>query len=56
MRVTVSHKSEPAQALYRSLGYVETGIEPRHVKGTIQIRTGPIEVEDVLLFWEKPLF
>jgi ribosomal protein S18 acetylase RimI-like enzyme len=55
LRVTVSADGEGPQALYRSLGFADTGLPPRRVVGTVQIRTGPIEVDDTLLTWEKPL-
>lgn len=55
LRLTVSVDNGPAQALYRQSGYLDTGLPPRRVKGTIQIRTGPIEVDDTLLTWEKKL-
>ena len=41
--------------LHRDLGYHDVGIPPRRVHGTIQIRTGPLEVDDTLLTWEKSL-
>ena len=47
--------SPDAQALYRKLGFADTGIPPRRVQGTVQIRTGPLEVDDTLLTWEKRL-
>ena len=43
------------QALYHSCGYLDGGLRPQRVKGTIQIRTGPLEVDDTLLVWEKHL-
>ncbi|MGH3141179.1 MAG: GNAT family N-acetyltransferase [Gaiellales bacterium] len=55
LRVTVSADSPDAQALYRKLGFADTGIPPRRVQGTVQIRTGPLEVDDTLLTWETPL-
>jgi ribosomal protein S18 acetylase RimI-like enzyme len=55
LRITVSADNEPAQALYRACGYVDSAIPPRRVKGTIVIRTGPIDVDDTLLTWEKRL-
>jgi ribosomal protein S18 acetylase RimI-like enzyme len=55
LRVTVSIDNAAAQALYRACGYVDTGAAPRRVKGTITIRTGPLEVDDTLLTWEKRL-
>jgi ribosomal protein S18 acetylase RimI-like enzyme len=53
LRIAVSVDNEPAQALYRACGYIDSGLPPARVKGTIQIRTGPIEVDDTLLTWEK---
>lgn len=55
LRLEVSQQELPAQALYRSCGYVDTGAPPRRVLGTVMIRTGPIEVDDTLLTLEKPL-
>jgi len=55
LRLTVSDANDAAQALYRRLGYVDSDIPPKHVRGTVQIRTGPLEVDDTLLTWEKPL-
>ena len=55
LRLEVSATSEPAQRLYRGLGYVDAGLPPRRVRGTIQIRTGPLAVDDTLLTWEKRL-
>jgi ribosomal protein S18 acetylase RimI-like enzyme len=53
MRVSVGVDNGPAQALYRSCGYEDVGLEPRHVKGSVEIRTGSIEVDEVLITWEK---
>ena len=53
LRLTVGVENGPAQALYRKCGYVEAGIPPKHVQGTVLIRTGPLEVDDTLLTWEK---
>lgn len=55
LRLTVSVENEPAQALYRSCGYVDSGIPPKRVQGTILLRSGPLEVDDTLLTWEKRL-
>ena len=55
VRVTVSVDNDVARALYASLGYLDAGLPPRRVVGTIQVRTGPIEVDDTLLTLEKPL-
>ena len=55
LTLTVAMENTQAQALYRSLGYVDAGVPPKRVQGTILIRTGPIEVDDTLLTWEKRL-
>ena len=55
LRVTVSADGAGPQALYRSLGFADTGLPPRRVVGTVQIRTGPLDVDDTLLTWEKQL-
>ncbi len=53
--VTVSVENAASQALYRGIGYVDSGAPPRRVKGTIMLRTGPFEVDDTLLVWQKRL-
>jgi GNAT superfamily N-acetyltransferase len=55
LRITVSAENGGAQALYRALGYHDSGLPPKRVTGTVQIRTGPLEVDDTLLTWEKSL-
>jgi ribosomal protein S18 acetylase RimI-like enzyme len=55
VRLTVSVDNHAAQSLYRKCGYTDTGLAPKRVKGIIQIRTGPIDVDDTLLTWEKRL-
>ena len=55
LRLSVSIGNDAARSLYARLGYRDCGIPPRRVQGTIQIRTGPIEVDDTLLTWEKSL-
>ena len=55
LRLGVSIDDVGAQALYRRCGFVETDVPPNRVHGTIVIRTGPIEVDDTILTWEKPL-
>ena len=54
-RVEVSVDHEVARSLYESLGDRDVGIAPRRVLGTIQVRTGPIEVADTLVTLEKEL-
>jgi ribosomal protein S18 acetylase RimI-like enzyme len=55
LRVGVSIDNEAAQTLYRGRGYVDAGIPPRRVQGTVSLRTGPIDVDDTILTWEKRL-
>ena len=55
LRVMVGVDHVAAQALYRKCGYVVTSIPPTRVLGTVMVRTGPIEVDDTLLTWEKRL-
>ena len=55
LRLSVSANDDSVQRLYRSLGFRDTGQAPVTVCGTIQVRTGPLEVDDVLLTWEKTL-
>lgn len=55
LRVTVSARNDAASALYRSLGYVDAGVAPYRVSGTIELRLGPLEVDDVLVTLEKAL-
>jgi [ribosomal protein S18]-alanine N-acetyltransferase len=55
LTVTLSAHSPGAQALYARLGFADTKVPPRRVIGTVQIRTGPLEVDDILLTWDKPI-
>jgi ribosomal protein S18 acetylase RimI-like enzyme len=55
LRLAVSVDNVAARTLYRRCGYVDIGVAPVRVKGTIQIRRGPIDVDDTLLIWEKRL-
>jgi len=55
LRLTVSTHNYGAQAVYRRSGYLDVGVAPKRVQGTILIRTGPIEVDDTILTWEKRL-
>ena len=53
IRLQVSADNGAAQALFRACGYADVGIPPQRVQGTIVLRTGPLEVDDMLLTWEK---
>jgi ribosomal protein S18 acetylase RimI-like enzyme len=55
LTLEVSAEGAAAQALYRRLGYADSGAAPRRVCGTVILRAGPIEVDDTLLLWEKLL-
>ena len=55
MRVSFTLGNEAAQSLYGSCGYAEAGLEPRHVQGPIRTRTGTIQVDEILITWEKSL-
>jgi GNAT superfamily N-acetyltransferase len=55
LRLGVSVDNSPAQSLYRRCGYRDAGLPPRRVQGTVQIRTGPLAVDDTILTWEKRL-
>ncbi len=55
IQLKVSADDEGTQALYRKCGYLDAGLPPQRVKGTVQIRTGPIDVDDTLLVWQKHL-
>jgi len=55
LTLTVSVDNEAAQAVYRALGYRDTGAPPKLVQGTVQIRSGPLEVNDTLLTWQRAL-
>ena len=55
LRVEVSVENDAARAHYGALGFRDAGIAPRRVVGTVEIRTGTIEVDDTLLTLERPL-
>ena len=55
IRLEVSVANTVARRLYERNGYTAAAQDPRRVDGIIHIRTGPIEVHDVLLSMEKPL-
>lgn len=56
-RVSIGHgiANEVAKKLYAKLGYRDAGIPPQRVKGTIMIRSGPLEVDDTLVYLVKDL-
>jgi len=55
LTLTVSASKPEVRALYERRGFRDAGVPPRRVTGVVQIRTGPLEVDDTLLTLEKPL-
>ncbi len=55
LTLMVSADDARAREVYRRLGFVDAGLPPRRVVGTVRIRTGPIEVDDTLLTLERPV-
>jgi GNAT superfamily N-acetyltransferase len=56
-RLSLSHgiANDAARRLYERLGYRSAGIDPQRVRGTIMLRSGPIEVDDTLIYLVKDL-
>jgi [ribosomal protein S18]-alanine N-acetyltransferase len=44
-----------ARRLYEKLGYGDAGAAPVRVQGTIMLRTGPLEVDDTIVYLVKEL-
>jgi ribosomal protein S18 acetylase RimI-like enzyme len=55
IHLEVSVANAAARRLYEANGYTLAAQDPRRVDGIVDIRTGPIEVHDVLVTMEKPL-
>ena len=51
----VSADNPSAGALYARLGFADAGLPPEHVQGPVQIRTGVIQVDEVLTTLERSL-
>lgn len=49
------HGNVAAQQLYAKLGYVDAGVDPVRVSGTIMLRGRPFEVDDTLIYLRKHL-
>jgi ribosomal protein S18 acetylase RimI-like enzyme len=56
-RISLGHSvaNEAARRLYEGLGYRNAGLEPERVKGTVQMRGRPVEVDDTLIHLVKDL-
>lgn len=54
--LSVSKDGNPAaRTLYDRLGYLDAGIEPVRVSGSIMLRGRPFEVDDTLVYLRKSL-
>ena len=54
--LSVSEDGNPAASrLYAKLGYANAGVEPVRVLGQVMLRTGPLEVDDTLVYLVKEL-
>ena len=47
--------NDAARDFYDKLGYRDAGTPPQRVQGTILIRSGPLEVDDTLIYLVKDL-
>ena len=57
-RVSLSVSQDGNQAasrLYAKLGYADAGVEPVRVLGQVMLRTGPLDVDDTLVYLVKEL-
>jgi GNAT superfamily N-acetyltransferase len=56
-RVSIGHgiANDAAKSLYAKLGYRDAGVPPQRVHGTIMVRSGPVEVDDTLIYLVKDL-
>lgn len=53
--LTCSVDNEGALRAWERLGYRRSALPPRHVHGTITLRGKPLEIDDTLLHFVKPL-
>ena len=54
-RVSISYgiANDAAKSLYAKLGYRDAGLAPQRVQGTIMVRSGPLDVDDTLIYLVK---
>jgi GNAT superfamily N-acetyltransferase len=54
--LSVSRDANPAASrLYATLGYADAGAEPVRVLGQVMLRSGPLDVDDTLVYLVKEL-
>ena len=53
--LSVSDVNVRARALYERLGYTRADVAPKQVQGTIVVRGGVIEADEMLLYFTKPV-
>jgi GNAT superfamily N-acetyltransferase len=54
--LSVSRDANPAASrLYAKLGYADAGAEPVRVLGQVMLRSGPLDVDDTLVYLVKEL-
>jgi ribosomal protein S18 acetylase RimI-like enzyme len=53
--LSVGEANVAARALYEKLGYADAGVGAVRVSGVIELRTGPVEVDDTLVYLTKSL-
>lgn len=51
--LSVSEANPAARTLYEKLGYADAGVDPVRVSGVIELRAGPLEVDDTLVYLTK---
>jgi GNAT superfamily N-acetyltransferase len=54
LSLSVGVANSRARALYERLGYERADHPPKRVRGTIIVWSGPLEVDDTLLYYVKP--
>jgi GNAT superfamily N-acetyltransferase len=56
LSLSVSQDGNPAASrLYAKLGYADAGVEPVRVVGQVMLRSGPLAVDDTLVYLVKEL-
>jgi putative acetyltransferase len=55
LRLSYGIANDAARLVYERAGYVDAGLPQKRVQGTILVRGRPLEVDDTLVYLEKPL-